>query len=79
MTHAYANCIVVGFGEATLKGRNFKRFRDRLIENTRARLEAEGFDRRVTAIHNRLLVRVPQECGRVRRAVPACRAREARV
>lgn len=61
MTHTYANCIVVSFGEATLKHRNFKMFRDRMVANAREKLRVNGFDWLVRPIHNRLLVHLPVE------------------
>ena len=82
MTHTYANCIVVSFGEATLKHRNFKMFRDRMVENAREKLRANRFDWAVKPIHNRLLIHVPgdlvgsernvllEECMRLLAEVP---------
>ncbi|MDQ2069370.1 tRNA uracil 4-sulfurtransferase ThiI [Natronospira bacteriovora] len=57
------NRILLTYGELALKGRNLNDFKQRLRENIRLRLKAEGLPWPVRWQHKRLYVEVPETAG----------------
>ncbi len=53
------NRILVNYGEIALKGRNYDRFKSRLVKNIRHRLGSEGLDWRTGSRYDRIFVDVP--------------------
>ncbi len=58
--HPGINRILINYGEIALKGRNYSRFKSRLINNIRHRLSRAGIDWRVASHHDRVFVEIPE-------------------
>jgi len=58
--HSGINRILINYGEIALKGRNYSRFKSRLLNNVRHRLTRAGIDWRVASHHDRVFVEVPE-------------------
>ena len=57
------NRILINYGEIALKGRNYARFKSRLLNNISHRLSRAGIDWRVASHHDRVFVEVPEGVG----------------